>query len=648
MILTFPDGSKRTFSDGMTGIEVASEISPRLAKATLSCAIDGVHSDAFRPIHGDHSIKFFTFEDENGRWAYRHTASHVLAQAVKRLYPEIKLAIGPAIENGFYYDFDAPEAFSPDDLRRIEKEMEKIQQENHPLERFELPRAEAIAYMEQLGEPYKVELIHDLPEDATISFYKEGDFVDLCAGPHVASTGKVKNCKLMNVAGAYWRGSEKNKMLQRIYGTAFDKKIDLEAYVTQLEEAKKRDHNKLGRDLELFTTVDVIGQGLPILLPKGARVIQLLERFVEDEEQKRGYLLTKTPFMAKRELYKISGHWDHYRDGMFIMSDSADVEDPEAEVFALRPMTCPFQFMAYLNRPRSYRDLPLRYNETSTLFRNESSGEMHGLIRVRQFTISEGHLACRPDQVEEEFKGCLDLAKFMLDTLGFSEDVSYRFSKWDENDTDKYIGDKASWERTQDMMRVILNDLNVTFTEVDGEAAFYGPKLDIQIKNVHGKEDTLITIQIDFQLAERFGMVYTDADGEKKYPVVIHRTSIGCYERTLALLIEKYAGALPTWIAPVQVKVLPITDRAAEQSKVVAAELSNMGVRVETDLRNEKIGFKIRESQMQKVPYMLVLGDKEVEQSLVAVRSRKDGDLGTMTLDAFSAQLLKEIATKAR
>jgi threonyl-tRNA synthetase len=648
MLITFPDGSQREFQDGLTGLDIANEISPRLKKATLSCDIDGAHSDAFRPINGDHAVKFYTFKDENGRWAYRHTASHVLAQAVKRLYPDVKLAIGPAIENGFYYDFDAPETFSPDDLAKIEAEMVKIEKENLSIERFELPREEAIAYMDKLGEPYKVELISDLPKDAIISFYRQGNFVDLCAGPHVPSTGVVKNIKLLNVAGAYWRGSEKNKMLQRIYGTAFEKKAELEQYITALEEAKKRDHNKLGRELELFTTVDIIGQGLPILLPKGARVVQLLQRFVEDEEQRRGYMLTKTPFMAKRELYKISGHWDHYRDGMFIMGNPETFEDENAEVFALRPMTCPFQFMAYLNRSRSYRDLPMRYNETSTLFRNESSGEMHGLIRLRQFTISEGHLACRPDQVEDEFKGCLDLAKFMVDTLGFTDDVSYRFSKWDENDTEKYIGDKEGWERTQDMMRGILNDLEVPFVEVDGEAAFYGPKLDIQIRNVYGKEDTLITIQIDFQLAERFGMMYTDSDGQKKYPVVIHRTSIGCYERTLALLIEKYAGALPAWIAPVQVKVLPITDRAADASVEVAKSLEQYGIRVETDLRNEKIGFKIREAQMQKTPYMLILGDKEVEQNVVSVRSRKDGDLGTMTLDDFRAKLLDEIATKAK
>ena len=648
MKITFPDNSVRSYDDGMSALEIAASISPQLAKTVLSCDLDGKHSDAFSPISGDHSIRFNTFDDENGRWAFRHTASHLLAQAVKRLYPSVKLAIGPAIENGFYYDFDTEEPFTQEDLRKIEKEMDRIRQENLPLERFTLPRAEAIAFMEERGEPYKVELITDLPEDAVISFYKQGDFVDLCAGPHVASTGKVKNMKLMSIAGAYWRGSEKNKMLQRIYGTAFDKKADLDAYITQLEEAKKRDHNKLGRELEMFTTVDVIGQGLPILLPKGARVVQVLQRFVEDEEQRRGYLLTKTPFMAKRELYKISGHWDHYRDGLFVLGDTADQDDDTKEIFALRPMTCPFQFMAYLNRARSYRDLPLRYNETSTLFRNESSGEMHGLIRVRQFTISEGHLACRPDQVEEEFKGCLDLAKYMIDTMGFTDDVSYRFSKWDENDKDKYIGDKASWESTQDMMRTILNDLGVDFFEADGEAAFYGPKLDIQIKNVYGKEDTLITIQIDFQLAERYGMVYTDSDGQKKYPYVIHRTSLGCYERTLALLIEKYAGALPTWMAPEQVRVLAITDRANARCEEIKNHLFDLGVRAETDLRNEKIGFKIREARMERVPYLLVIGDAEVENGQVAVRSRSDGDLGVTALDDFATKLLLEIASRAK
>lgn len=643
MNITFPDGSVRQYDDGLNAMAIAESISPRLKKATYAAELDGVLFDASMPISGDHTLQLLTFEDEGGRFAYRHTASHMLAQAVKRLYPEAKLAIGPAIENGFYYDFDIDTGFTQDDLAKIEKEIQKIQQENILLERFELPREDAIAYMEQLGEPYKVELIRDLPLDSVISFYKQGDFVDLCAGPHVESTGRVKNIKLMSVAGAYWRGSEKNKMLKRIYGTAFDKKNDLDEYITRLEEAKKRDHNKLGRELELFTTVDIIGQGLPILLPKGARVIQILQRFVEDEEQRRGYLLTKTPFMAKRDLYKISGHWDHYREGMFIMGDP---DDEEADVFALRPMTCPFQFMAYLNRARSYRDLPMRFNETSTLFRNESSGEMHGLIRLRQFTISEGHLACRPDQVEDEFRGCLDLAKYFLTAIGLENDVTYRFSKWDENDTDKYIGSKESWEATQSMMRTILHDLDVNFTEADGEAAFYGPKLDIQIKNVHGKEDTLITIQIDFQLAERFGMTYVDADGEKKYPYVIHRTSMGCYERTLALLIEKYAGALPTWIAPVQVRLLAMTDRTHGAAQELKQKLEGLGLRVETDLRSEKIGFKIREAQMQKIPYMLIVGDKEVENGVVAVRARKDGDLGTMTLEQFESRILNEISTR--
>ena len=643
MNITFPDGSVRQYDDGLNAMAIAESISPRLKKATYAAELDGVLFDASMPISGDHTLKLLTFEDEGGRFAYRHTASHMLAQAVKRLYPEAKLAIGPAIENGFYYDFDIDTGFTQDDLAKIEKEIQKIQQENILLERFELPREDAIAYMEQLGEPYKVELIRDLPLDSVISFYKQGDFVDLCAGPHVESTGRVKNIKLMSVAGAYWRGSEKNKMLKRIYGTAFDKKNDLDEYITRLEEAKKRDHNKLGRELELFTTVDIIGQGLPILLPKGARVIQILQRFVEDEEQRRGYLLTKTPFMAKRDLYKISGHWDHYREGMFIMGDP---DDEEADVFALRPMTCPFQFMAYLNRARSYRDLPMRFNETSTLFRNESSGEMHGLIRLRQFTISEGHLACRPDQVEDEFRGCLDLAKYFLTAIGLENDVTYTFSKWDENDTDKYIGSKESWEATQSMMRTILHDLDVNFTEADGEAAFYGPKLDIQIKNVHGKEDTLITIQIDFQLAERFGMTYVDADGEKKYPYVIHRTSMGCYERTLALLIEKYAGALPTWIAPVQVRLLAMTDRTHGAAQELKQKLEGLGLRVETDLRSEKIGFKIREAQMQKIPYMLIVGDKEVENGVVAVRARKDGDLGTMTLEQFESRILNEISTR--
>lgn len=645
MKITFPDSTVREFDAGVTALDVAESISPRLKKATLAAEVDGKLVDAALPLTQDCTLKLLTFADEGGRFAYRHTASHILAQAVKRLYPTAKLAIGPAIENGFYYDFDVETPFAATDFQAIEKEMKKICEANFPLERFEMPREEAIKYMRDNGEPYKVELIEDLPEDAVISFYKQGEFVDLCAGPHLSSTGMVKHFKLLSSAGAYWRGDEKRAMLSRIYGTAFDKKSELDEHLVRLEEAKKRDHNKLGRELELFTTSDLIGQGLPILLPKGARVVQLLQRFVEDEEQRRGYLLTKTPFMAKSDLYKISGHWDHYRDGMFVLGDP---DDEENDVFALRPMTCPFQFMAYLNRARSYRDLPMRLGETSTLFRNESSGEMHGLIRLRQFTISEGHLACRPDQVEEEFRGCVDLAQYMLNTVGLAEDVTYRFSKWDENNRDKYIGDKEVWEQTQNQMRDILNSIGIDYVEADGEAAFYGPKLDIQIKNVHGKEDTLITIQIDFQLAERFGMTYVDSDGKKKYPVVLHRTSLGCYERTLALLIEKYAGAFPTWLAPVQVKVMAMTDRTHDASVETAKKLEALGLRVETDLRNEKIGFKIREAQMEKIPYMLIIGDKEVENGVVAVRSRKNGDLGTMPLDDFTATVLREVAERSR
>lgn len=646
MTLTFPDGSKKEFQDGMTAKEIAMSISPRLGKATLSCSIDGKNSDAFQPISGDHEIRFNTFEDADGRWTYRHTASHILAQAVKRLFPDVKLAIGPAIDTGFYYDFDTDTPFTQEDLSRLEKEMEKIEQENLSLERFELPREEAIRYMSELGEPYKVELIRDLPEDAVISFYRQGDFTDLCAGPHMESTGKVKNIKLMSLAGAYWRGSEKNKMLQRIYGTAFEKKADLDAYIEQLEEAKKRDHNKLGRELEYFTTVDYVGQGLPVLLPKGARVIQLMQRWVEDVEQKHGYLLTKTPLVAKRELYKISGHWDHYLDGMFVIGDP---NDETKECFALRPMTCPFQYQVYLNRQRSYRDLPMRFGETSTLFRNEDSGEMHGLIRVRQFTISEGHLVVRPDQLEDEFRDCLSLAKYFLGTLGLLDKCTFRFSQWDPaNPNNKYEGTKEQWDEAQRVMGQILDDLDVTYDIGIDEAAFYGPKLDIQYKNVYGKEDTLVTIQVDMLLAERFGMYYINENGEKALPYIIHRTSLGCYERTLAYLIEEYAGAFPTWLAPTQVKLLPITDRALERCLEIEKKLDDMNIRVETDLRNEKIGFKIREAQMQKIPYMLVVGDKEVENNTVSVRSRKDGDLGVSSVEDFASRILEEIAAKAR
>ena len=639
-------GEKREFADGMNALDIAGEISQELKKAALAARLDGEVISLVTPIHGDHDLEILTFDDPDGARVLRHTASHVLAQAVKKIIPEAKLAIGPAIDNGFYYDFDVDQPFTPEILKEIEKEMSHIVKKNERLERFELPREEAIRFMEEKGEPYKVELIRDLPEDAVISFYKQGDFTDLCAGPHLPSTGKVKAFKLTQVAGAYWRGNEKNKMLQRIYGTAFFSKEALDAYLKQQEEAVKRDHNKLGRELEYFTTVDCIGQGLPILLPKGARVVQLLQRWVEDVEQEKGCLLTKTPYMAKRELYKISGHWDHYLDGMFVLGDP---HDETKECFALRPMTCPLQYQVYLNRSRSYRDLPMRLTETSTLFRNEDSGEMHGLIRVRQFTISEGHYILRPDQLEEEFKGCLELAKYFLGTVGLLEDCTFRFSQWDPaNPKNKYEGTAEQWNEAQAVMAKILDHLGVKYTVGIDEAAFYGPKLDIQYKNVFGKEDTLVTIQIDMLLAERFGMEYVDADGTKKRPYIIHRTSLGCYERTLAYLIEKYAGALPLWLSPEQVRIMTITNRADDAANELAAKLRRKGLRVETDLRNEKIGFKIREAQMQKIPYMLVLGDKEVEQNVVAVRSRKEGDLGTMSADDILAKLVEEVETKAR
>ena len=583
----------------------------------------------------------YTFENEQYRKTYWHTCSHVLAQAVKRLWPNTKLAIGPAIDNGFYYDLDSEEAFTQEDLEKIEAEMRKICKEKLKLERFELPREEAVKYMEEKGEPYKVELINDLPEDAVISFYTQGEFTDLCAGPHLDSTGRIKGnaIKLTQCCGAYWRGDSNRKMLQRIYGVAFPKKEELDAYLEKQAEALKRDHNKLGRELEYFTTVDVIGQGLPILLPKGARTIQVLQRWVEDEEQKRGYLLTKTPLMAKSDLYKISGHWDHYLDGMFVLGDP---NDETKECFALRPMTCPFQYQVFLNRARSYRDLPMRLGETSTLFRNEDSGEMHGLIRVRQFTISEGHLILRPDQLEEEFKGCLELAKYVLDTVGMLEDCTFRFSQWDPNNREKYIGTPEQWDEAQSIMGKILDDLDVNYTIGIDEAAFYGPKLDIQYKNVFGKEDTIVTIQVDQLLAEQFDMEYTDKDGKKTRPYIIHRTSLGCYERTLAYLIEKYAGALPTWMAPEQVRFLPVTDRAGDYCCELAKKLSAQGYRVEVDYRNEKIGKKIREAQLEKVPYMLVVGDRDMENNTVSVRHRAEGDLGAMTFDQFAA-LLKDV-----
>ena len=590
----------------------------------------------------------YTFENPEYRKTYWHTCSHVLAQAMKRLHPEVKLAIGPAIENGFYYDFDTPRPFTPEDLTELEGEMRKICKEKEKLERFELPRAEALALMEEREEPYKVELINDLPEDAVISFYKQGEFVDLCAGPHLDSTGRIKGnaIKLTSATGAYWRGDSNRKMLQRIYGVAFPKKDELDAYLEQQAEALKRDHNKLGRELEYFTTVDVIGQGLPVLLPKGARVVQLLQRWIEDTEQKRGYLLTKTPLMAKRDLYKISGHWDHYLDGMFILGDPYD---ETRECFALRPMTCPFQYQVYLNRQRSYRELPMRLGETSTLFRNEDSGEMHGLIRVRQFTISEGHIVLRPDQLEDEFRGCFELANYCMETLGLKEDCTFRFSQWDPaNPNNKYEGTAEQWEHAQGVMKHILDDLGIDYEVGIDEAAFYGPKLDIQCKNVFGKEDTLITIQIDMLLAEKFGMEYVDADGSKKTPYIIHRTSMGCYERTLALLIEKYAGALPTWMAPEQVRFLPVTDRAADYCADLAHQLEDKGFRVDVDYRNEKIGKKIREAQMDKVPYMLVIGDRDMENGTVSPRHRAEGDLGAMPFEDFVALLTDVVESKAK
>ena len=590
----------------------------------------------------------YTFENPEYRQTYWHTCSHVLAQAMKRLHPEVKLAIGPSIENGFYYDFDTPAPFTEAQLTELEAEMRKICKEKLKLERFELPRAEAIQFMEEKEEPYKVELINDLPEDAVISFYKQGEFTDLCAGPHLDSTGRIKGngIKLTACNAAYWRGDSNRQTLQRIYGVAFPKKDQLDEYLKAQEEAKKRDHNKLGRELEYFTTVDVIGQGLPILLPKGARVIQTLQRWVEDTEQQRGYLLTKTPLMAKRELYKISGHWDHYLDGMFVLGDP---HDEAKECFALRPMTCPFQYQVFLNRGRSYRDLPMRLGETSTLFRNEDSGEMHGLIRVRQFTISEGHLVLRPEQLEEEFKGCLDLAKYCLDTVGLLDKCTFRFSQWDPaNPNNKYEGTPEQWDEAQRVMGQILDDLDVHYTIGVDEAAFYGPKLDIQYRNVYGKEDTLVTIQIDMLLAKQFGMEYVDVDGQKKTPYIIHRTSLGCYERTLAYLIEEYAGALPCWMAPEQVRFLPVTDRAADRCAELVKALNAKGYRAEADYRNEKIGKKIREAQIEKVPYMVVVGDRDLENGTVSPRHRAAGDLGAMSFEDFEALLKKVVDEKIK
>ncbi len=644
MKITLKDGSVLEYAESKTAADIAKDISMGLFRNATCCKINGEVKDLRTVIDEDSTLEILTFDDKDGKKAFNHTASHIMAQAVKRLYPDAKLTIGPAIDDGFYYDFDVEKSFSPEDLEKIEGEMKKIVKENPAIEKFELPVDEAIKLMQDKDEPYKIELIKEHADKGeAISFYKQGEFTELCAGPHIIDIKTVKAFKLTQCTGAYWRGDEKNKMLCRVYGTAFPKASMLEEHLAALEEARKRDHNKLGRELELFTTVDYIGQGLPILLPKGTKIIQTLQRWVEDEEAKRGWQLTKTPLMAKSDLYKISGHWDHYKDGMFVLGD----EEKDKEVFALRPMTCPFQYQAYLAKARSYRDLPLRYDETSILFRNEASGEMHGLIRVRQFTISEGHLMCTPDQLEDEFKGCLELANYMLKTLGLYEDASFRFSQWDPDDREKYIGTEEQWDEAQGKMKNILDDLGVDYEIGIGEAAFYGPKLDIQIKNVFGKEDTLITIQIDQMLAEKFGMEYVDKDGTKKNPYIIHRTSIGCYERTLAYLIEKYAGAFPTWLAPVQVKFLPIADRHQDYAREMMAKLQEIGVRCELDDRSEKTGFKIRSAQMEKVPYMILVGDKDIEAGTISVRSRKNGDEGATTIDEFVARIKEEIDSKA-
>ena len=645
--LTLKDGSVREAESGVSAAEIIKGIGMGLYKAACCVKLDGKVCDLRTPVTSDCTFEVCTFDTEEGKHTFWHTASHILAQAVKRIYPETKLSIGPSIENGFYYDFDTDHPFTADDLAKFEAEMKKIVKEGIEITRFELPPAEAEAKLAEMGEPYKVELCKehsDKGED--ISFYKQGDFTDLCAGPHLMSTAPVKAFKLTNCTGAYWRGNSKGKQLCRIYGTAFPKASELEEYLKKVEEAKSRDHNKIGRELEYFTTVDYIGQGLPILLPKGAKVIQLMQRWVEDVEASKGCQLTKTPYMAKRELYKISGHWDHYLDGMFVLGDP---NDEEKECFALRPMTCPFQYQVFLNRQRSYRDLPMRLTETSTLFRNEDSGEMHGLIRVRQFTISEGHYILRPEQLEDEFRGCLELAKYFLETVGLLEDCTFRFSQWDPtNPKNKYEGTPEQWETAQATMKTILDDLGVEYSIGIDEAAFYGPKLDIQYHNVYGKEDTLVTIQIDMLLAQRFGMEYVDVDGTKKNPYIIHRTSLGCYERTLAYLLEKYGGALPLWLSPEQVRILPVTDRAKEYGEGISAKLQSMGIRVTVDNRNEKIGYKIRQAQLEKIPYFFIVGDKEVEDNTVSLRSRKDGDLGASPLDDVISKIIEENASKAR
>lgn len=642
MQLTLKDGSKMSFDGAMSALDVTKQISEGLARAAIVCKIDGQLASMDTIVDKDCNFEVFTFADDEGKRVYRHTCAHILAQAVKNIYPTVQLAIGPAIDNGFYYDFDFKTPITQADFEKIEAEMKSIIKANLPITRIVCTRSEAEETITKMKQTYKAELLADIPEGEDISFYQQGDFIDLCSGPHLTSTGKIKAFKLTSLTGAYWRGNEKNKMLTRIYGTCFDKKADLDEYIQKLEEAKSRDHNKVGRELGLFMTDENIGQGLPLIMPKGARIIQIMQRFVEDEEQKRGYLLTKTPIMTKNNLFITSGHWDHYKDKMFYIGD----EDVDDEILCLRPMTCPFQFTIYKNGLKSYRDLPIRYAETAIEFRKEASGEMHGLTRIRQFTLSDGHIVCTPDQLEQEFQGAVDLIKYLIGILGLQDDVSYRFSRWDPKDADKYVGTAEDWEKVESTMQQILNDLHIDYTEAWGEAAFYGPKLDVQGKNVHGKEDTLFTVQIDFSLATRFDMIYIDENGEKARPLIIHRSSIGCYERTLAMLIEKYNGAFPMWLAPEQVRVLSLTDRTVDKVKEVRNRLFDLGLRAEADVRSEKLGKKIREAQLDKVPYVIVIGDKEAEQNLISVRHRTEGDLGTMTVEEFVAKALLEVANK--
>lgn len=642
MQLTLKDGSKMSFDGAMSALDVTKHISEGLARAAIVCRIDGKLASMDTIIDKDCNFEVLTFNDEDGKKVYRHTCAHILAQAVKNIYPTVQLAIGPAVDNGFYYDFDFKTPITQADFEKIEAEMKSIIKANLPITRIECSREEAGERIAKMKQIYKAELLADIPEGETISFYQQGDFIDLCSGPHLTSTGKIKAFKLTSLTGAYWRGNEKNKMLTRIYGTCFEKKADLDEYIQKLEEAKLRDHNKVGREMGLFMTDENIGQGLPLIMPKGARIIQIMQRFVEDEEQKRGYLLTKTPIMTKNNLFITSGHWDHYKDKMFYIGD----EDVDDEILCLRPMTCPFQFTIYKNGLKSYRDLPVRYAETAIEFRKEASGEMHGLTRIRQFTLSDGHIVCTPDQLESEFQGAVDLIKYLIGILGLQDDVSYRFSRWDPKDPDKYVGNAEDWDKVETAMQAILNDLHIDYTEAWGEAAFYGPKLDVQGKNVHGKEDTLFTVQIDFSLATRFDMIYIDENGEKARPLIIHRSSIGCYERTLAMLIEKYNGAFPMWLAPEQARVLSLTDRTADKAKEVRDKLFDLGLRAEADVRSEKLGKKIREAQLDKVPYIIVIGDKEAEQNVISVRHRSEGDLGTMTVEEFVAKALLEVATK--